>query len=252
MIKFVLFAPIALLALLGSSGESLPSVAQVEARFVHALGGSAAIMHPQSMTMRGQNVLYGPHGKRTVVDYVAYLANFKRLEIDTVSGKGQYRSGYDGTTAWAMNPALKAQVFPGSVGRSARRDADMYYFARIPSYFGSMSVVGVEAFGGQQCYHLRGITLWGNVNNHYYSVASGLLVGYRFHQWMGSAPEKAESVQLFDRYRNFNGLMIATRERDYRDGVFLGVGEVTSVQFDDVDSRVFTPPAQVRALVRSS
>jgi hypothetical protein len=239
------------LALLGSSGESLPSVAQVQARFVHALGGSTAITQPQSMTIHGQNVLYGAHGRRTVVNYVAYLADFKRLEIDTVQGKGRYLSGYDGTTAWAMSPDSKPHVFAGSVGRSARRDADMYYFAHIPQYFRSMSVAGVQMFGGQPCYHLRGMTLWGNENNQYYSVVSGLLVGYRFHQWMGNGPEKEESVQIFDQYRDFSRLMISTRERDYRDGVFLGVGRVTSVQFDNVDSRVFTPLAPVRALVRA-
>jgi hypothetical protein len=251
VIKPPAFALVALLALLGSSGESLPSVAQVQARFVRALGGSTAITQPHSMTIHGQNVLYGAHGKRTVVNYVAYLADFKRLEIDTVQGKGKYLSGYDGATAWAMSPDSKPQIFAGSVGQSTRRDADMYYFAHIPKYFTSMSVAGVETFGGQPCYHLRGTTLWGNENNQYYSVASGLLVGYRFHQWMGNGPEKAQSIQIFDQYRSFNGLMISMRERDYRDGVFLGVGRVTSVQFDDVDSRVFILPAPVRALVRA-
>ena len=221
---------------------ALPTVSQVQAHFVRALGGSAAITRPQSTTTRGYNVLYGKDGKRTRVDYVIYAANFKRAEIDDVAGRGEYRSGYDGRTGWSMDPGGKPQFLSGSVNESARRDADMYYFAHIPIYFRSMDVVGIEVFGGQRCYHVRGTTLWGNENNQYYSVASGLLVGYRFHQWLGAAPDKAETIQVFDRYKSFDGLMISTRERDFRDGVPLGVGYVTSVAFNDVEAHLFTAP----------
>jgi hypothetical protein len=221
---------------------ALPTVSQVQAHFVRALGGVSAIRRPQSTTTRGYNVLYGKNGKRTRVDYVIYMANFKRSEIDDVAGRGEFRSGYDGRTGWSMDPGGKPQFLAGSVNESARRDADMYYFAHIPIYFRSMEVAGIETFGGQRCYHLRGTTLWGNENNQYYSVDTGLLVGYRFHQWLGTAPERAESIQLFDRYKNFNGLLISTRERDFRDGVPLGVGYVTSVTFDDVAAGVFSAP----------
>lgn len=219
-----------------------PTVGQIQAHFVSALGGSSAITRPQSMTMHGRNVLFGTHGKRVAVNYVIYMGNFKRTEVDDVVGRGTYRSGYDGTTGWSIDPGAKPQLASAAMNQTVRRDADLYYFAHIPEYFRSMTVVGIENFGGQRCYHVRGTTLWGNENNQYYSVDSGLLVGYRFHQWLGSAPDKAESIQVFDRYKNFNGLMISTRERDYRDGVQLGVGEVTSVEFDNVDERIFRRP----------
>lgn len=227
----------------------LPTVDQVEAHFISALGGASAITRPHSMTTRGQNIIFGARSKHVMVDYVIYMSDFKRLEIDDVADRGRYRSGFDGTTGWSVDPNAKPQIVTGSMNQSVRRDADLYYFAHIPKYFRSMSVVDIETFGGQRCYHVRGTTLWGNENNQYYAVDTGLLMGYRFHQWLGTAPDKAESVQLFDQYRNFDGLMISTRERDFRNGIQVGVGHVTSVTFNDVDPRVFTPPASVRALL---
>lgn len=206
-------------------------------------------MRPRSMTMKGFNILYGANRKRTRVSFVIYLANFKRLEVDTVPGKGDFLSGYDGKTGWSMAPGSKAQIFTGTDAATIRRDADLYYFARIPSYFRSMEVVGVESFEGRPCYRLRGINLWGNVNNQYYDAKSGLLTGYRFHQWVHGAPERAESVQIFQEYRKFDKLLIATRETDYRDGRLVGVGYWESIRMNDVNPRVFDLPAPVSALL---
>lgn len=207
-------------------------------------------MRPHSITMKGFNIAYGPDGKRTRIRFVIYLADFKRLEVDSVPGKGDFLSGYDGKTAWSMAPGAKPQIFTGTDAATIRRDADLYYFARIPSYFRSMEVVGVESFYGHRCYRIRGITLWGNVNNQYYDANSGLLAGYRFHQWVHGAPEHAESVQVFAGYRRFDKLLVVTRETDYRDGRPVGVGHYESIRMNDVNPRVFDLPASAKANTR--
>ncbi|HEX3670934.1 MAG TPA: hypothetical protein VHT92_04425 [Candidatus Cybelea sp.] len=233
--------------LVGCAGgpPSLPSVGEVQARFVTALGGRAAIMRPHSVTMRGTYEIYGPHGKRVRVATVLYLANFKRLDIQSVPGRGRYLSGYDGKIGWAIAPGEKPTILAGSQAVSLRRDADLYYWAHIPQYFRKIKVVGVESFAGHRCYHLRGTTLWGNENNQYYDVAGGLLAGYRFHQWVSDAPEKPETRQVFERYRSFGGLAFPTRETDFTDNRLVGVGRLDSVTYDDVNPRIFVPPATV-------
>ncbi|HEY6325215.1 MAG TPA: hypothetical protein VIW73_01690, partial [Candidatus Cybelea sp.] len=185
--------------------------------------------------------------------FVIYVADFKRLEVHDVPGKGTGSFGYDGKIGWSLAPGGKTQILTRTDAASIRRDADLYYFAHIPRYFRSMKVVAVESFYGHRCYRIRGITLWGNVNNQYYDAGSGLLAGYRFHQWLPlkRAPEKAESVQVFDRYRGFAGLLIATRERDYLDGRLIGVRYYESIRMDDVNPRAFALPPAVSALVRS-
>jgi hypothetical protein len=250
--SFPLLLAAAFLCSPACAGSALPTVATVEARFVQALGGAAAIVRPHSMTTSGFIVAYGASGKRTRIPFVVYAANFERLEIHTVPGKGTFSFGYDGRTAWSLAPGAKAQVFTGTDAETVRRDADLYYFSRVPTYFRSMKVVGEEAFYGHRCYRVRGVNLWGNVNNHYYDVRSGLLVGYRFHQWTHGAPERAESVQVFDDYRRFDGLLISMHETDYRDGRLIGVVRYTSIRMNDVDPKTFELPPAVAKLRKNT
>ncbi len=226
----------------------LPTVAQIQQRFADAIGGPAAILQPRSMTIRGSNTIYAAHGRRIHAGIVLYLADFKRAEIVTVSHLGRYLSGYDGKIGWSIGPHSAPQVIRGHDAISLRRDSDMYYFAHIGKYFKTMSVVGVESFAGHRCYHLRGTTLWGNENNQYYDVKSGLLTGYRFHQWANGGSEVAQSRQVFERYQRFGKLWFATRETDFKDDKLAGVGRITAVTYDNVNPQLFTPPAAVRTL----
>jgi hypothetical protein len=234
----------------GTGQPGLPSVDQVQDRFVNAIGGKAAIMRPRSMTLRSESELYGARGKRVRLSIVVYLANFKRVEIDTLPHRGRFESGYDGKIAWTVSPGTRPQIIRGHDAVSIRRDADMYYWAHIPQYFKSMSVVGIEQFAGHRCYHLRGTTLWDNENNQYYDVRSGLLTGYRFHQWVAGKAEAPESRQVFERYRKFGDLAFPTRVTAFHGQRLVAVGRLISVKYDDVDPRVFVPPAAVRRLSR--
>jgi hypothetical protein len=227
--------------------SQLPTVAEVQQRFVKAIGGEEAIMRPRSITLRGLNELYGARGKRVWLSVVLYVAPFRRLEIDTLPHRGSFESGYDGKVAWALSPGAKPQIMTGGDTVSIRRDADLYYWAHIPSYFKSMSVVGIESFGGRRCYHLRGITLWGNENNQYYDVRSGLLVGYRFHQWVRGAPAAAQTRQVFERYRSFEGLKFPTLTTNFSDNRLVSVIRLLSVEYDRVPPSIFNPPPAVRA-----
>ncbi len=236
------------LAACGAQQPSLPTVDQVQTRFVNAIGGIAAIERPRSMTLHSESVLYGKNGKRVRLSIVVYLARFKRLEIDTLPGRGRFESGYDGTMAWVVSPGTKPQIIRGHDTASIRRDADIYYWAHIPSYFKSLNVVGIEQFAGHRCYRLRGTTLWDNENNQYYDVRTGLLSGYQFHQWFAGKSEASESRQVFERYRSFEGLKFPTRITAFRDRKLVAVARLLSVKYDDVNPRVFTPPPAVRRL----
>lgn len=106
------------LSVFAASAASLPSAEGVQARFVEALGGADAITRPHSMTLKGFNLPSEPNGKRTRIPFVIYAADFKRLEVHSVPGKGDFSFGYDGKTAWALAPGAKAQIFTGSDAES--------------------------------------------------------------------------------------------------------------------------------------
>jgi hypothetical protein len=84
---------------------------------------------------------------------------------------------------------------------------------------------------------VRGITKWGNENNQYFDTQTGLLVGYGFHQWnaSGTGRESTLTRQVFDDYRDFDGLLIPMQISTFGGGRFLGREQDTSVQFDDID-----------------
>jgi hypothetical protein len=240
-------------AVQGAPG-SLPSVQTIHARFAKALGGTSAIQRPRSMITFGHYDVVDRKGKVRKISFVRYSAQFRQLEIDTDPVRGLSRSGYDDGVAWGINPYPQAspQIAKGALLQSARRDADIYYFAHISDYFSGEDVVGIEAFAGHTCYHVRGITKWGNENNQYFDTQTGLLVGYGFHQWnaAGTGRESTVTRQVFDDYRNFDGLLIPMRISTFDGGRFLAREQDTAVQFDDVDDRVFTLPPSVVAALR--
>ena len=199
------------------------------------------------MTMRSDVTAYGPKQSQIHASLVVYLAEFKRLQIAKL-GRLTYSSGYDGKIGWSLAPGGRVQTVRGHDAISIRRDADMYYWAHVQRYFRSMKVVGIENFAGRRCYHIRGTTLWGNENNQYYEVATGLLTGFRFHQWIAGKAEKPESRQVFERYKKFGSLGFATRETDFRGDKLIAASRLNSVEFDNVDPHVFTPPPVVRRL----
>jgi hypothetical protein len=149
-----------------------------------------------------------------------------------------------------LSPRAKPLIIAGHNTLSIRRDADLYYWAHIPEYFKSMSVVGIESFGGRRSYHLRGITTWGDEESQYYDVRSGLLNGYRFHQWVAGAPAASETRQVFERYRSFEGIKFPTRTTNFSDNRLTSVGRLDSVEYDKVPPSIFNPPPAVRAVLR--
>jgi hypothetical protein len=233
----------------GPESTALPSVDQVLQHFVDSIGGEKAIMKPRSMTLRSDSTIYASHQRHIRVAVTVYLGVFKRVQVARV-GRLTYLSGYDGNIGWSVAPGAKPQIVRGHNAVSIRRDADMYYWAHVQKYFKSMKVVGIDNFAGRRCYHLRGTTLWDNENNQYYDVKDGSLAGFRFHQWINGAPEKAESRQVFERYKSFGGLSFATRETDFRNDKLVATSRLNSVTYDNVNPQVFIPPPSVRRLER--
>ena len=221
--------------------KPLPTVQQVVARYVTALGGRDAIFKHKSMTVRGKFVVSDKE-----LDRVAYYKGGKMLYQITVPNGSHYQEGFDGKVAWQVSPTGVPEISEGDVVKSKERDADMYYPAHILDYFSSMEVVDVADFEGHTCYHLKGTNKWGKVNEHFYDTTTGLLVGYRFDaSWRGGSGSESE---VFSDYKSFDGWMMPTRAA-HKSSDPTQVETTTSVSFDDVDDSVFSLPDAVKALL---
>jgi hypothetical protein len=231
---------------------ALPAVGEVHARFVDALGGEHAVLRPQYVTTYGHYDVYGSDGKVKRVSFVRYgAAGFKQLEIDRSPNGRVSRTGFNDGVGWAVSPYPhgRPQVATGDFLQSARRDADIYYWGHISRYFLAETVVGIERFAGHDCYHVRGTTRWGNENNQYFDRSTGLLVGYAFHQWnaTNTGREATLTRQVFDKYRDFHGLLVPMRNTVTDGGRLLVVEQDSSLDFAPIDDRVFDLPASVTA-----
>ena len=113
----------------------------------------------------------------------------------------------------------------GDKVKSIARDADMYYHLHVMKYFRPMEVVDVKEFNGRPWYHLKGVNNWGQVNEHFYDKANGLLLGEAFNTaWRGG---KDDSTTTFEEYKDFGGIL-GPAESTSRDGDDLSINLITA------------------------
>ncbi len=226
--------------------EKLPSAAEVLDRYVEVTGGREALLKHKSMTIHGR---YQVPAKKLDLETVAYMKDGKAVWEFILSTGEEYVSGYDGQTAWDLDPSGKATVREGDAAKSIARDADMYYHLHVMQYFRSMTVIGVQEFNGRPCYHLKGVNNWGQVNEHFYDTQTGLLAGYRFNTaWRGG---KGDATVTFEDYKYFGGVLMPTKTIS-REGDNLTISLITSVTYEDVDDEVFALPSAVRKVATTN
>src|ERR1700757_1172086 len=231
---------VALAVAQAQSPQRLPTASDVLHRYAEATGGDDALLRHKSMPVHGR---YRVPAAKLDVETVFYTKGGKLLWKATLPGGATASSGYDGHTAWNLDGAGKATVQSGDEVLSVARDADMYYHLHVMKYFKSMEVVDVKEFDGRQCYHLKGVTNWGRINEHFYDVQSGLLQGYAFNTvWRGG---KGDATETFEDYKSFGGVLMPTKTTS-REGDDLAVSLVTSVTYDAVEDAVFALPEAVK------
>src|SRR5579862_1099163 len=224
------------------ASEKLPTTQQVLDRYVTATGGRDALLRYKSMTMHGHA---GDAAKNTEVHVVSYVIGNKSLQRAELPGGKVALSGYDGVTAWDVDPTGKVTIYDGDIVKTMARDADMYYHLHVMNYFRSMEVIDVKEFNGRPCYHLKGVNNWGKTNEQFYDKENGLLVGYAFNTaWRGG---NGDATALFEDYKDFGGVLTATKNTSH-DGADVSIFYIDSVTYDDVpDSAVALPDAVVKA-----
>jgi hypothetical protein len=230
-------------------GSSLPAAKEVVERYDEALGGRDAITRHTSCTMRGTFEFHAGDPVLTLSFAFFAAAPYRRLgKIKLPNGAGDVLNGFDGETAWRLDPQSGPQIFVGDERQSRKRDADFYYALNELSWFKSMETVRIEDFEGRPCYRLHGINNWNKSNDHFYDKETGLLAGYEFESPPGPTHE------IFSDYKRVDGVLVPMKQtvKIKAAGGDWAVSQVLtyeSVTFNDVDSTVFTLPQAVRNLL---
>jgi hypothetical protein len=228
-----------------AAAQTLPPAAELLARYQEAIGGKAAFAGKNQMQATGTFTIPGT-GMDGSFEAFSARPNKSALRV-SIGGLGEIRSGFDGTVAWSMNPMEGPRLLDGREKTQAAEEADFESVLRDMSRLKSAETVESTRIGGRECYKVR--LVWPSDRETFdcYSPETGLLVASisRQESNMGTA----DAVTLYDEYREFDGIRMATRITVQ----IMGIEQVltfSSVSFGEVPADRFELPAEIRALIR--
>lgn len=228
-----------------AAAQELPAAKDLVARYVTAIGGREAVMKYSSIRSTGffEMPAAGLRGDLRIVQ-----ARDGRTSMRiTVPGMGELAGGYDGTTAWSMNPMQGPRLLEGKELAQMQEDAGFLTMLRESPAIDSMATVAQDTIGGEACYKVKVSYKSGRTSFDCYSVATGLLAGTISVQ--ESNMGTIEVTTAMTEWKEFGGIRFATRMRQQAMGQEQVLG-VDSVSFDGAeDTQAFELPEPVKALV---
>ncbi|HSJ06407.1 MAG TPA: hypothetical protein VK936_06885 [Longimicrobiales bacterium] len=224
--------------------QDLPEAEALIGRYQQALGGTGALDGRNTMRAKGRFSMPAA-GLDAAFESYAARPNRTAMRVE-IPGFGEIRSGYTGDTGWSMNPAEGPRLLESAEAIQAADEAAFESTLRTPQSIASATTVERTSLGGQECYKVKLVWHSGRETHDCYGVESGLLVGTMTRQVtnMGTL----DAVTLYDDYRSFDGVLMASRITIQ----VMGVEQVITVDeaaFNEDVEEAVTPPAEIRALL---
>lgn len=187
----------------------LPAVSDVLAKYVKSLGGREANEKIKSRVQKGSVELSPMNIKGTAEIYAA--APDKSLIVLNIGGIGEIREGYDGTTAWSINPIQGNRDKTGQELMQVKIASNFYREINLEKLYSKMEVKGIEKVGEREAYVV--IAAAEGVPNEtlYFDTASGLLV--RSDTTAVSPEGNTNTTTYYEDYREVDGVMVPFKVR---------------------------------------
>jgi hypothetical protein len=223
--------------------SALPPAKDLIAKFVAATNGPAVLAKHQSVRTKGRFEM-AAQGVSGDLEMSQARPNKTLLRID-VPGIGQLEEGFDGTTAWSVNPMQGPRLKTGRELEAVREESSFGTSSRQGPNVTSAETVEKTELNGEACYKVKVVWKSGRETFDCYSVASGLLIASIGKQEspMGSI----EVTNLLSDYKDFGGQKIATRLTQQVMGQEQ-VLRINTVEYDAADPASFQMPAAIKAL----
>ena len=237
----LLLCSLALLAWRATATQAAdPSVDDILARYVTALGGRAAISKFTTRTSKGTLELVGVTTDGTAESYAK--APNKYLSIINIPGYGEIRRGFDGQAGWVSGPDTGIQSLAGQDLTSTRRDADFYQSLDVKKLYPQMTFKGKEDVGAWPAFVVEANSGDGTVRRMYFDVSSGLLIR---NVEETDTPQGRDTVESFlEDYREVEGVKQPYTVRQIH-GKITFIVRITEVKINQpIDDAKFAKPAQ--------
>ncbi|MCL4212434.1 MAG: hypothetical protein KJZ74_00840 [Gemmatimonadales bacterium] len=248
MLPLVLRRPLSMTLLLLAAplgAQGLPTAQSLAARHDSLVGGRATLEAHQSVRMIGSFSLAAA-GIDAPLEILKVRPN-KYLFRTSMGQLGELLSGYDGRTAWVIQPGQGPVILDGEQAAQVAEQGDFFGDLHDTTKFESMETLEETEFEGRRAYKVRLARRNGTVVHEYFDVATGLSAGGSMSVPTPLGP--MEMVTVLSDYREFGGMRVATRVVQ-KNPQFEVVLSIVSVEFDTIDPSAVALPESVKALVK--
>jgi outer membrane lipoprotein-sorting protein len=222
-----------------------PSIDQVLAGYIRAVGGEDRLAHVTSFVAKGTSAGYGPEGNARPYELFA-KAPGQRTEI-THTLDGDSTTAFDGRNGWMAAPHRPVAVLAlaGQDLDGLKLDADLAFPARIKEALTNWRVGSTVTIAGRDVQIVQGTTANGALATLYFDKASGLLA--RQVRYVASPVGRIPTQIDYADYRDVAGVKMPFKMTiiwlDGQDSI-----QLTDVQPNaSIDAATFArPPAPTR------
>jgi hypothetical protein len=228
----------------GAQATALPPAATLVAKYATTVG-APAFLAAKSLVLKG-GMTMPAQGINATFQLTQLYPNQMSMVTD-IPGMGKIEAGFDGTTAWAMDPMQGARVLAGAELDQLKDEADRRGAVRSPEMFSALQTVADTTMNSERCYLVKLTWKSGRETHDCYSAASGLIVASKSVQKtpMGDIPV----TTLFSDYKKFGDVTIATKTVQEAMGN-QQILTINSVELTDGTGVAVVPPAAVQALIK--
>jgi hypothetical protein len=225
---------------IGAQTPPLPTVTQVLDKYIVAIGGRTALEKLTTVTARGTIEIVGA-GITGTIQLVQKGPNLFVTAAD-LSGIGQTREGFDGTTAWEDNPQTGIREKAGPELTEAKQNAAFPRELKLTTLYPTMTVKGRENVAGRDTYVVEGVPAEGTPTRLFFEAESGLLVRQIMSRLTPQGPLEVDTA--FEDHRVVDGIKRAFRLRQTTE-LFTALIQLTDVKHNlPVEDTAFKKPAR--------
>ncbi len=183
-------------------------------------------------------------GMSATMEVVSVYPSVTASKID-LPGMGEMRQGFDGTTAWAVNPMQGPSVMSGAPLDAAKEDSDPSNYSRISPAILSSETMEKTTLGGQECYKVKHTWKSGKISYDCFAIGDGMIV---WSQAKTVSPMgEVETTSTFAAYKDYGGVKRATTTNIDQMGQQIVI-TVQGFEWDNVDPKEIELPAEIKSL----
>lgn len=222
----------------------LPAAADLMAAHNQAIGGEATVAAFPGVHLTA--TMPTPDGGAATIEGWAARPN-RMVTVMLLPGMGEVRQGYDGETAWSIDPFQGARILQGDEAAQRKDEATVETILNLrnPASYRSAETVEKTSMGGQECWKVKLVKQSGRELFECYATADGLLVAS-----METSPTGGEVVSLLQEYKAFGPVKSPTRIVNQFAGGQDQTITITKLEAWTPEPARLELPAEIKALLK--